>query len=279
MLTGTKWLIAAALTAPVALAGVNTTAMAVDPADPTESPSVSESPSSISPSPTEVTPTVVVPSVTPTPVVTIAPELAMETQLSALGLPTGVVDGMVTAGTKRGMCVFRDLTGRKATRNLPTPQLMQQISSTTELPELPRRLRSVKAIVSLTCQAAYITDGAGTILRVLSVSTGKDNGVHRTRPGFKRVYWKYNGWQRSALYPEPDGRPGLYRPIYFDRGIAFHGVRKPVRTYPQSHACVRTWPADQDWLWNQLKVRDKVFVYGDYWRGRSASLGGYGKTA
>lgn len=264
MLPGATWLIAAALVAPVALAGLSTGAAADDAVvDPSVSPSES-------PSPVESVP------VTPTP--TIAPELAMETQLSALGIPTGVVDGIVSPGTKRGMCVFRDLTGQKATRKLPTPELMQQISTTTELPQLPRKLRSVKALVSLTCQAAYITDGTGTILRVLSVSTGKDNGVHRTRPGFKRVYYKVNAWQRSTLYPEPDGRPGLYRPIYFDRGIAFHGVRKPVRTYPQSHACVRTWPADQDWLWNKLKVRDRVFVYGDYWRGHSASLGGYGKV-
>jgi len=268
MLPGATWLIAAALVAPVAVAGLSTGAAADDAVvDPSVSPS--ESPS-VSPSPVESIP------VTPTP--TIAPELAMETQLSALGIPTGVVDGIVSPGTKRGMCVFRDLTGQKATRKLPTPELMQQISTTTELPQLPRKLRSVKALVSLTCQAAYITDGTGTILRVLSVSTGKDNGVHRTRPGFKRVYYKVNAWQRSTLYPEPDGRPGLYRPIYFDRGIAFHGVRKPVRTYPQSHACVRTWPADQDWLWNKLKVRDRVFVYGDYWRGHSASLGGYGKV-
>ena len=60
--------------------------------------------------------------------------------------------------------------------------------------------------------------------------------------------------------------------MYFDRGIAFHGVRKPVRTRPQSHRCVRTWPRQQDWLFKRLKIRDRVFVYGDYWRGRSAPL-------
>jgi len=174
------------------------------------------------------------------------------------------------------MCVFRDLTGYKATRELPTPELINRITTTTTLPGLPKRLRSVKALVNLTCQTAYITDGKGTILRVLPVSTGKDLGPHATRTGFKRVYYKVNRWQRSTLFPEPDGRPGLYRPIYFDRGIAFHGVRKAIRTVPQSHGCVRTWPRDQDWLWNQLSVRDEVFVYGNYWKGKSAALGGYG---
>ncbi len=200
----------------------------------------------------------------------------MESQLDALGLPTSIVDGMISPGTRRGMCAFRDLTGQRASRNLPSVELMNQISTTTALPRLPKRLKGVKALVNLTCQTAYITDGRRTVLRVLPVSTGKDMGLHATRTGFKRVYYKVNRWQRSTLFPEPDGRPGLYRPIYFDRGIAFHGVRRMIRAFPQSHGCVRTWPADQDWLWEQLKVRDRVFVYGNYWKGKSASLGGYG---
>ena len=155
---------------------------------------------------------------------------------------------------------------------------MSQIAQSQEIPLLPKRLFGVKALVSLTCQATYVTNNNGVVVRVLPVSTGKDLGYHATRTGFKRVYWKYNAWQASTLFPEPDGRPGLYRPIYFDRGIAFHGVRRPIRTMPQSHGCVRTWPKDQDWLWKQLSVRDRVFVYGNYWRKATASLGGYGRT-
>lgn len=278
MLPATKWLISAALVTPVAIAALGSAPVVATVTEESGSPSVSET-ASTPPEPIASTPAPEPTTASPAadPVISISPELAMESQLAALGLQTGIVDGIITAGTKRGMCAFRDLTGLKATRKLPTPQLMNQISTTTSLPSLPARLNGVKALVSLTCQTAYITDGAGTILRVLPVSTGKDLGLHATRTGFKRVYYKVNRWQKSTLFPEPDGRPGLYRPIYFDRGIAFHGVRKPIRTFPQSHACVRTWPSDQDWLWNQLKLRDKVFVYGNYWKGKSASLGGYGQ--
>lgn len=202
----------------------------------------------------------------------------MEIQLDALGLPTGNVDGQIDARTRRAVCAFRDLNGLRATRGLPGPALMSQIAQSEEIPLLPKRLFGVKALVSLTCQATYVTNNNGVVVRVLPVSTGKDLGYHATRTGFKRVYWKYNAWQASTLFPEPDGRPGLYRPIYFDRGIAFHGVRRPIRTMPQSHGCVRTWPKDQDWLWKQLSVRDRVFVYGNYWRKATASLGGYGRT-
>ncbi|MCB9423729.1 MAG: L,D-transpeptidase family protein [Actinobacteria bacterium] len=201
----------------------------------------------------------------------------MEQQLDALGLPTGKVDGNINASTRRALCAYRDLNGLSATRSPAGAALMSRISDSSELPLLPRKLLGVKALVSLTCQTAYVTNNAGYVVRVLPVSTGKDNGYHETRRGFKRVYWRYNGWQASTLFPEPDGRPGLYRPIYFDRGIAFHGVRKPVKTKPQSHGCVRTWPKHQDWLWKRLKVRDRVFVYGNYWRKKTAALGGYAK--
>ncbi len=218
------------------------------------------------------TPTQPVP--TPDPV---DPDLTLEQSLAALGLPTGKVDGVVTAKTRRALCAYRDLNGKKATRKPATARLAADIDESTEIPLLPRKLWGVKALVSLTCQATYVTSKAGVVRRVLPVSTGKDNGYHATRTGFKRVYYKVNAWQRSTLFPEPDGRPGLYRPIYFDRGIAFHGVRKPIRTRPQSHGCVRTWPKQQDWLFKRLKVRDRVFVYGNYWKGRSAPLGGYGR--
>jgi hypothetical protein len=203
--------------------------------------------------------------------------MAMESSLAAMGLPTGRVDGLVNRYTKRALCAYRDLHGVPASRKLAGSALMADISSATALPLLPKKLFGVKALVSLTCQTAYITNNAGHIVRVLPVSTGKDNGYHETRTGFKRVYYRVNAWQASTLFPEPDGRPGLYRPIYFDRGIAFHGVRKPIRTFPQSHGCVRTWPKDQDWLWKRLNVRDRVFVYGNYWKGSTASLGGFGR--
>ncbi len=286
MLPAAAWVTAAALMTPVAFALVSSP-VAAGPVPATEtsssgSPTTSESPVASPPVISEPPPVPVPePSTsapTTAPPIDVTPELQMEMDLDALGLPTGKVDGYGNASTRRALCAYRDLNGLGATRRQPGAALLSSISSASELPLLPRKLFGVKALVSLTCQTAYVTNNAGVVVRVLPVSTGKDNGYHETRRGFKRVYWKYNGWQASSLFPEPDGRPGLYRPIYFDRGIAFHGVRKPVKTKPQSHGCVRTWPKDQDWLWKRLKVRDKVFVYGNYWSEKTASLGGYSKA-
>lgn len=261
------------LVVPMAAIAMAATPSATATPEATSDPSSSATPTTDpSASPTET----MQPSASPTPEESVSPKQSMESALRALGLPTGPVDGKIDARTRRALCAYRDLTGVKATRALPSAELIRRIEATTELPRLPRALRKAKALVSLTCQTTYVTDLDRHVLRVLPVSTGKDRGFHATRTGFKRVYWKYNDWQASTLFPEPDGRPGLYRPIYFDRGIAFHGVRKPIRAFPQSHGCVRTWPKHQDWLYPRLKVRDQVFVYGDYWRGKSPALGGYG---
>jgi lipoprotein-anchoring transpeptidase ErfK/SrfK len=273
MLLAAKWVISAALVTPAVCALLATSPVAAGIDD---LPVITASPSSDSPTASSPSPAPAQTSASPSVSPTVSPTLAMEAKLLELGLPTGVVDGVISPGTLRGACAFRDLTGQRATRQAPTATLMARIAQTTALPRLPRKLRDVKALVSLTCQTTYVTDEKRRVIRVLPVSTGKDNGPHETRTGFKRVYYKLDRWQRSTLFPEPDGRPGLYRPVYFDRGIAFHGVRRDVRTYPQSHGCVRTWPVDQDWLFDQLQMRDKVFVYGNYWRGTSASLGGHG---
>ena len=127
--------------------------------------------------------------------------MAMESSLAAMGLPTGRVDGLVNSYTKRALCAYRDLHGLPASRKLAGSALMADISSATELPLLPKKLFGVKALVSLTCQTAYITNNAGHIVRVLPVSTGKDNGYHETRTGFKRVYYRVNAWQASTCSP------------------------------------------------------------------------------
>lgn len=206
-----------------------------------------------------------------------------EQRLSVLGMPTGPKDGSLDLESRRGLCAWRDLTSRRTSRDKASQAELIALINSTGVPRITKQqtrllgrlgldLARPGALVNLTCQVTYWQESR-TVVRVLPVSTGMDNGFHRTRSGLKTVYWKYNGWQASSLFPEPDGRPGLYRPVYFDRGIAFHGVRKPILTKPQSHGCVRTWPTDQDWLYPRLTTGTKVWVYGDYWVGKGKNFG------
>src|SRR5690606_3483495 len=160
MLPAATWVTAAALVTPVAFAlvsspvvaepGPATSSSASPEITESSSPIISESPSTPAPDPSTTAPTA--PPVNP-----LTPELQMEMDLDALGLPTGKVDGYVNASTRRALCAYRDLNGLGATRGQPGTALMSKISSSSDLPLLPRKLFGVKALVSLTCQTAYIT--------------------------------------------------------------------------------------------------------------------------
>lgn len=54
----------------------------------------------------------------------------------------------------------------------------------------------------------------------------------------------------------------LYRPRYFNGGIAVHGYRS-VPSYPASHGCVRVSDAAMDWIWanNIMAIGSSVWVH------------------
>lgn len=56
----------------------------------------------------------------------------------------------------------------------------------------------------------------------------------------------------------------IYRPKYFNGGIAIHGSRS-IPNYPASHGCVRVSVPAMDMLWasRMLPIGTKVWVYGD----------------
>jgi lipoprotein-anchoring transpeptidase ErfK/SrfK len=55
-----------------------------------------------------------------------------------------------------------------------------------------------------------------------------------------------DGWDKSPL-----GR--LYRPKYFNGGIAVHGYLS-VPPYPASHGCVRVSVPAMDWFWKDDRM-------------------------
>lgn len=203
---------------------------------------------------------------TPTTVPTAELTLSLQRKLAALKLPVGPATGTQGAQTRRALCAWRELTGRKATRLPATTTEASAVLATSNAKKwkVPSSIKSVRFAVNMQCQTAlFITKRV--VDRVIPVSTGKNPGW--TRRGLFRVYWIYpRVWQASTMFPESDGRPGLYRPIYFDGNIAVHGTRHTLLPRPQSHGCVRTQKADQRWIAQRLKVGMRVWVYGDYWK-------------
>jgi peptidoglycan hydrolase-like protein with peptidoglycan-binding domain len=119
------------------------------------------------------------------------------------------------------------------------------------------------AEIDLTHQVMLIVDG-GKVSTVLNVSTGsgdwytRPNGTrgHAVTPqGRYTVFRSVDGWDTSPL-----GQ--LYRPRYFNGGIAVHGYPS-VPPYPASHGCVRVSSPAMDLIWRDdlLAKGARVWVY------------------
>ena len=168
---------------------------------------------------------------------------AVERALAGLGLPVGAVNGRYDASTRRAVCAWRTIVGRKAHRGLPSKAESRAIVAMTGLPAA-RSTMVTGLTVSVTCQAAFWVGADRSYRRVMAATTGKAG--YRTRLGTFRVFRLYTTWRFSTIYPEAR----MYKPMQFSGGQAVHGSATDylVKTYPASHGCVRMLHRDIDAL-------------------------------
>ena len=189
---------------------------------------------------------------------------AVEAALVRLKLPSGPADGVFDAQTQRGLCEWRELTGHRQSRALPSATERVDIINTTK--KIIPKYMVVGLNINRTCQAmTWIAVSPTTklplIYAVYPVSTGRPS--FPTATGLHTIYSTVNRWQESTLYPGAM----MYRPMYFHGGMAIHGSAADylVRTYPDSHGCVRALHKDIDKMWASGVGRGtKVLVYGTY---------------
>jgi len=103
----------------------------------------------------------------------------------------------------------------------------------------------------------------GQVDATLNTSTGSNeyysyqgrDHLADTPPGHYGVGRQIDGWRHGPLGP-------LWRPKYFNGGIAVHGASS-VPPYPASHGCARVSMAAMDWIWStgRLPRKTKVWVY------------------
>jgi N-acetylmuramoyl-L-alanine amidase len=176
-----------------------------------------------------------------------------QTLLSQLGYPVGPIDGIDGPRTRQGLCAWRRLEGRTASRTALTSSELKAIRTTTRLPAAAKG-RGVT--VDRTCQTVYYRQD-GRFRKVLIASTGSSGSLPRT--GDFRIQRKRAGWHTSSLYPASS--PNMYNTLYFDGAIAIHGSRS-VPAYPASKGCVRVTVKGADYLFARMKVGDPVRVIG-----------------
>jgi hypothetical protein len=104
----------------------------------------------------------------------------------------------------------------------------------------------------------------GALTRVITTSTGSGQwfvveeelrvSIAVTNPGVFEIGRKHPDWEKGPL-------GSLYKPMYFDGGIAIHGYPS-VPPYPASHGCARVPMHTQEWLYASLPTGFPVYVFG-----------------
>lgn len=116
--------------------------------------------------------------------------------------------------------------------------------------------------IDLKRQLLMIVDN-GEVKKIFNTSTGSneyyqhDGNTYRavTPPGKFTVGRQIDAWRHAPL-------GDLYRPKYFNGGIAIHGAYS-IPPYPASHGCARVSIAAMDWIWKsgEVPIGTSVWVY------------------
>jgi peptidoglycan hydrolase-like protein with peptidoglycan-binding domain len=257
------------LTAAVALAATMTMAVACG-ADDGSAPQAKPAPSVPSSAPASAPTPSASPTTSPQPTTSRKPVklrvgskgaavTALQERLAELGYWNGKADGSFGGTTQQAVFALqkaaglsRDgVVGPKTSAALAEGVRPKAHSSTGHVIEINKKR-----------QLLLIVDG-GRVTTILNTSTG--SGQHYTYEGETYLAStpsgkftasrQINGWRNGPLGP-------LWRPKYFNGGIAVHGAPS-VPPYPASHGCARVSIAAMNWIWanGKMPLKTRVWVY------------------
>jgi lipoprotein-anchoring transpeptidase ErfK/SrfK len=185
--------------------------------------------------------------------------MALQKRLSHLGFWIGAADGTYGDTTQQAV-----LAAQKAS------------DLTRDGVAGPATLAAVKRGVSVHARSTsghwLEIDKARQLL--LIVTNGKVGAILNTSTGSGQAYQE-GGQTYTALTPsgqftisrqvdrlDPGPLGDLWRPKYFNGGIAVHGA-PVVPAYPASHGCTRVSNPAIDWIWStgQAPIGTRVWVY------------------
>jgi hypothetical protein len=185
--------------------------------------------------------------------------LEIETRLADLGYWILKVDGVADASTRHAITAFQKVEGRKRTGTMSAADI--ELLRFASAPRAKFHTGAAHIEIDISRQVLFLTDGSGTVIRILPVSSGNekryfDQGkwqIAHTPRGRFRIERKINGVRHAPL-------GSLYYPSYFHGGVAIHGSNS-VPAYPASHGCVRI-PRYADQAFSRLvHLGMEVFVY------------------
>jgi len=199
----------------------------------------------------------------------------LQTRLGELAFDPGPVDGYFGEATLRSVWAFEKLVEgveREAITGSVTESMWAELHQPSGIE--PRRVPGGThlEVYLLEQVAALFVDGAVRLVSHVSSGEGiewcdevvvdNDDGTQETigicgravTPGgvyhFER---KVEGWRNAKL-----GR--LYKPVYFNFGIAIHGATN-VPHYPASRGCVRFPMHIAEYIQDLVSIGDAVYVF------------------
>ncbi|MEV6305028.1 L,D-transpeptidase family protein [Actinoplanes sp. NPDC051861] len=258
----------------VAAVAALTLAAGCDSDDPVADGTAPSVPLSPSPSATTASPEPSAPSSSPSssPTATAAPRpkklksgakgaevVALQNRLTELGYWNGKADGKFGGTTQQAVFALQKAAGvgRDGTVG---PKTWKALDSGVR----PKaRSTSGKVVeIDLKRQLLLLVDN-GQIAQIFNTSTGSMDYYEQegqtyladTPRGKFRVSRQIDGWRNAPLGL-------LWRPKYFNGGIAVHGAPS-VPPYPASHGCARVSVAAMNWMWKNdaLPIKTRVWVY------------------
>ena len=185
--------------------------------------------------------------------------VALQRRLTELGYWNGTADGSFGLLTQQAVYALqkaaglgRDgVVGARTRRALESGVRPAARSDSGRVVEIDRKR-----------QLLMLVDD-GEVTQVFNTSTGSYERYEHdgrtyladTPAGRFTVSRQIDGWRDAPLGL-------LWRPKYFNGGIAVHGAHS-VPPYPASHGCARLTVAAMNWIWNadRMPVRSKVWVY------------------
>lgn len=200
---------------------------------------------------------------------------AMQARLAALKFDPGPIDGIFGGATIRSVWAFEKIvlgTPRTEMRGVVTPDIWNQMHG--DVAVAPRRTPGGTHMeVYLPEQVSVLfVDGRARVISHVSsgeniewcdvVKIDLDDGtteekgicgISKTPGGMYHFERKIDGWRNAKL-----GR--LYKPVYFNYGIAIHGSGN-VPDYPASRGCVRHPMHIAEYLPDLIEIGDAIYVF------------------
>jgi peptidoglycan hydrolase-like protein with peptidoglycan-binding domain len=188
-----------------------------------------------------------------------APVLALQNRLTALGFWISGADGSYGQTTEQAVMAFQKAAGLERD-GVAGPLTMKAIAQGVTV---TARSTSGHVLEIDKAKQLLLIVNNGKVANIINTSTGSNQPY--TSGGVTSIATTPSGTfsifrQVNADDPGPLG--DLWRPKYFNGGIAIHGSPS-IPGYPASHGCARMSNAAIDWIWSsgQAPIGTQVVVY------------------